>query len=90
MEILGTGEIYSIAIGHPKDGFTYTVGRKHKIKDDEGNSVELKIIQILRDDAAFHFHGTVRYVIYVKNTETQEEFCWKYFENQIIAVTCFS
>jgi hypothetical protein len=85
MEILATGEIHSIAIGHPKEGFTYTVGRTHKVNGDE-----LEIIQILRDDAAFHFHGTIRYVIYVQNVRTNEEFCWKYFENQIIAVTCKS
>ncbi len=84
MDILATGSIYSIAVGDPKNGWKFTVGKGFNVAGDF-----LEVIEILRDDAAFHIHGTIRYVVYVKNN-AGEEFCWRYFENHKVDVTCKS
>ncbi len=82
MDILATGDIYSIAVGDPKNGWKFTVGKGFTVMGEY-----LEIVRILRDDGAFYIHGTIRYVVYVKK-EDGEVFCWRYFENHKVDVTC--
>jgi hypothetical protein len=89
IEPLPTGRIYSIEVGQPKNGFRYRVGQTFPFgKGKDADTVE--IIEIIRDDNAFHLTGVVRYIMYCQLNGDGELFSWKYYDNVPISVTCFA
>jgi hypothetical protein len=84
IEPMPTGRIFKLEVGNPKNGFKYTVGQTFKV---EGEIVE--IVEILRDDNAYHLHGKLRYLIYVVRPNDREILCWKWYEDVPVSVTCY-
>ena len=89
LEPLPTGRIYSIEVGQPKEGFRYRVGQTFPFGKGK-NREEVEIMEIIRDDNAFHLTGVVRYIIYCQTNGEGELFSWKYYDNLPISVTCFA
>ena len=90
LEPLPTGNIYSIEIGQPKNGFKYSVGQKFPFgKGAERDTIE--VVEILRDDNSYYLTGVVRYIIYCTlNGNVDSVFSWKYYDNVPVSVTCFA
>lgn len=84
IDIQPTGRIYKLEVGSPKNGFKYTVGQTFKV---DKHIVE--VVEILRDDNAYHLHGKLRYIIYVVKPNETEILCWKWYEDVPVSVTCF-
>ena len=89
LEPLPTGRIYSIEVGKPKEGFRYNVGQTFPFGKGKDRDI-VEIIEIIRDDNAFHITGVVRYIIYCQLNGEGELFSWKYYDNVPISVTCFA
>ena len=83
MEKVSTGIIRKIIIGaNPKEALAFEIGRTFITPMGE-----LKVVEIVEDQANFYFFGNIRYLIYAEK-EDKTIFVWKYFERHATIVEC--
>ena len=78
MEKIVGGKIYSIEIGEPKNGFSWTIGQTVL-----GNHT---ISEIIRDENNFYYFGTIRYIVYIQDSLENKKI-WRTYENHKISIT---
>lgn len=79
--LVGNSNIRKLTIGDPINGLSYAVGNRY------GKGKGLEVTQIILDENAYYLWGALRYLIYVKKVNTDDQsYVWKLYERQPVCV----